>query len=319
MSLFDNIASAGLKPIDLLKSIIDILIVYYLVYRVLLVFKGTRALQMVIGVFMVFAVYVVSKFIGFFTLSWLLDNFFSSLFLVLVVLFQQDIRRALSTIGGKTQFSTMVRTVEEAKIIDEIIHAVSVFHQKKTGALIVVERDASVKEFCNFEKATRLDCLVSSELLRNIFYVGAPLHDGAVLIQQGKLSYAAILLPMSANPRNSRELGTRHRAAIGITEETDAVAIVVSEETGKISCCIEGKITRDLEPETLRKMLLNLLGGEALAQDKKDKAAKKIQKALEAAAGKAGKRGREKTFSPTQTQSMQKFSPKDTQTIRKAK
>ncbi|WP_022853549.1 diadenylate cyclase CdaA [Thermodesulfatator atlanticus] len=237
------------------QDIVDILIVAYLFYRILLLIRGTRAVQMAAGLAMLVMMYFVAANLQLLTLHWLLGTFLSSIFLVVIIVFQDDIRRALIQMG-QTPF--VKASAEYSQIIEEIVKAVTVLSEKKIGALIVIERNTGLGEF--IESGTPLDAKVTRDLLISIFQKNSPLHDGAVIIREGRVAVAGAILPLSTNPKISRRLGTRHRAAIGITEVSDAVAIVVSEETGSISVALGGKITRDIQPSNLRQLLLNLLG-----------------------------------------------------------
>lgn len=238
-----------------LRDLIDIFIVSYVIYRILLLIQGTRALQMVAGLTIILFLYFISDLFQLLTLHWLLNTFMSSIFILIIIIFQDDIRKALAQIG-RAPF-TKIQT-EFSHGIEEVVKAVSYLSEKKIGALIVFEREIRLKEF--IEGAVIIDSKVTKELLISIFNPKSPLHDGAVIISKGKILAAGVVLPLSTNPDIAKDLGTRHRAAIGITEITDAIAIVVSEETGYISLAVSGKITRDITPATLRKILSQLLG-----------------------------------------------------------
>lgn len=248
-----QVVSQNLRP---LFDIIDIAIVAFIIYRIFLLIKGTRAVQMLLGLAVILGVYVASQVVGLYTLHWFLDNFLSSIILVIVVIFQNDIRRALMHVGRNPFFGAM-STMEELEIIDEIVQSCVGLANRRTGALIVIERETGLKDL--LEVGTRIDARVSSDLITSIFLPYSPLHDGAVVIQQGRIQQAGCFLPLSPNPDISKALGTRHRAAIGLTELVDAVAIVVSEETGKISVVVGGRITRDLDSTGLKKVLNRLL------------------------------------------------------------
>nr|NIS39978.1 TIGR00159 family protein [Desulfuromonadales bacterium] len=245
--------SQNLRP---LFDILDIAIVAFIIYRIFLLIKGTRAVQMLLGLAVILGVYVVSQVVGLFTLHWFLDNFLSSIILVVVVIFQSDIRRALMHVG-RNPFFAGLSTQEELEIIDEIVQSCVSLANKRVGALLVIERETGLKDL--LEVGTRLDARISSDLITAIFLPYSPIHDGAVIIQQGRIQQAGCFLPLSPNPDISKALGTRHRAAIGLTELVDAVAIVVSEETGKISVVVGGRITRDLDSTGLKKVLTRLL------------------------------------------------------------
>jgi len=242
-----------------LKDLIDILVVAFLIYRILLLLQGTKALQMLAGLAVIILLYFFSEILELLTLNWILHTFMSSLLILIIIVFQDDIKKALAKIGTVP----IVRIQTEYSFgIEEVVKAVSKLAEKKVGALIVFEREISLKDY--LEGAVLLDAKVSEELLISIFNPKSPLHDGAVIISGGKIVAAGVVLPLSTNPDIAKDLGTRHRAGIGITEVSDAVAIIVSEERGEISLAVGGKISRDITPATLRKMLSQLLGFETL-------------------------------------------------------
>jgi uncharacterized protein (TIGR00159 family) len=193
---------------------------------------------------------------GLFTLNWLLDNFLSSIILVIVVIFQADIRRALAHMG-RNPFFAGNPFVKEDQAIEELVKGCVSLAARRIGALVVIERETGINDF--LEVGTELDARLSGNLLCAVFQPQSPIHDGAAIVQRGRLTRAGCFLPLTQNPNVSPRLGTRHRAAIGLTELVDAVVIVVSEETGKVSVVISGKMTRDLDPITLRKVLGRLL------------------------------------------------------------
>jgi diadenylate cyclase len=237
-------------------DLLDILLVAYIIYRLLLLIKGTRTVQMLLGLAVLLAVYVASQVGGLFTLNWLLDNFLSSIILVIVVIFQNDIRRALIHMGRNPFFADQSFR-EEDKAIDELVRGCTSLAGRRYGALLVIERETGINDF--LEVGTELDAKLTADLLGAIFHPQSPIHDGAVIIQRGRLTRAGCFLPLTQNPGVSPRFGTRHRAAIGLTELVDAVAVVISEETGKISVVVSGKMTRDLDAITLRKVLRRLL------------------------------------------------------------
>ncbi len=242
---------------EALVAAIDIAIVYYVVYRALLLIKGTRAAQTLIGLVLVFAFFFMAKMADLTTLSWLLDNLINYSIIFFIVIFQHDIRRGLMRVGANL-FATG-RTYEQTTVFEEIITAAETLARSRVGALIVLERDADLVEFLN-EPGVEIDAKVTSELLVTLFLPDAlnQLHDGAVLIKNLRIAKAAAVLPLSANAKLDKSFGTRHRAAIGVTEETDAVVVVVSEERGTLSLCFSGNIARDLDGATLRKAMLGL-------------------------------------------------------------
>ena len=239
-----------------LLDLLDILIVAFIIYRIILLIKGTRAVQMLLGLAVLLIIYVASQLGGLYTLNWILNNFLSSIILVIVVIFQHDIRRALIHVGRNPFFADLTYR-EETKVIDELCKGCASLAQRRLGALIVIERETGINDF--LEVGVELDAKPSSELLHSIFQTSSPIHDGAVILQRGRITRAGCFLPLTQNPEVSGRLGTRDRAAIGLTELVDAVVIVVSEETGGISVVIGGNITRDLEIGTLRKVLKRLL------------------------------------------------------------
>jgi diadenylate cyclase len=245
------------EPTLVLWDMADIFLVAVVLYYVLLLLKGTRAMQMGFGLALLFVVYQVAKRLGLITLYAMLDSFLASIVLIIVVLFQQDIRRALMQFGRRSFFGAG-RTEQETHVIDEVARAATALAQKRIGALIVFERVAVLDEF--IESGTTLDAAVAKELLYSIFVPSFenPMHDGAAIIRDGRVWQAGAFLPLSASPKLERTLGTRHRAALGITEETDAVVVVVSEERGAISLCFNGNIVRNLDGTSLRKVLAGL-------------------------------------------------------------
>ncbi len=254
-TIFDRLSTGSV-----VATLVDVAIVYYLIYRLLLAIRGTRAAQMVVGIVFVGAAFFAAERLELSTVSWLLDNVISYLIIIIIVVFQQDIRRALGRLGqGILPFG---RGTEAFAAVDEVVAAAAQLARTKIGAIIVFERDAALEEFV--DDATRVDAQVSRQLLVSLF-VPSPsneLHDGAVIIgRRRRVDLARALLPLSRASDLGPEFGTRHRAALGITEDTDAVAVVVSEERGEISLCLRGSIARDLEPTTLRRALHGIFDG----------------------------------------------------------
>ena len=237
------------------QDIVDIAIVSVLIYWIIILIKGTRAVQMIFGLVLIIVAFFISGKVEFLTLHWILSTFLSSIILVIVVIFQHDIRRALTTVG-KNPFFTGTSLAEGSHFFEELIMATVSLANKKIGALIVLERKTGLREY--IEGGIDLEARVSKELIASIFLPPSPLHDGAMIIRDGKIAAAGCLLPLSMDSEVGNDMGTRHRAAIGLTKETDAVVIVVSEETGAISFVLEGKITRNLDPTALRRILLRL-------------------------------------------------------------
>ncbi len=238
-------------------SLADVLVVTYLIYRVLLLIRGTRAQQVLVGLALIAIAFFGSKLLGLKTLSWILDNFISSFLLIVIVLFQHDLRRGLSRVGRQPIFPGLAYG-QGAYLVDELARAAESMASDRIGAIIVIEREGDLSELA--ETGIRVDARVSTGLLIQIFTPQGPLHDGAVVIQNGRISAAAVFLPLTQNPRLDPLLGTRHRAAVGATEEVDAVAIVVSEERGQISIAEGGTLTRDLDAAMLRKVLQRYFG-----------------------------------------------------------
>ena len=242
---------------EIVIDAIDILIVYYLVFRALLLIKGTRAAQILIGLVLVGATFFLAKLMELATLTWLLDNLIGYSIILFIVLFQHDIRRGLSRVGANLFGAG--RVYEQSSVFEEIVRAAERLAQARIGALIVIEREADIADVLN-EAGETLDAKVTEDLLVAIFLPDSEnkLHDGAVIIKNLRVAQAGAVLPLSGNARLDKALGTRHRAAIGVTEETDAVVVVVSEERGTVSLCFGGNIARDLDAPTLRKALLGL-------------------------------------------------------------
>ncbi len=236
-------------------DVLDILIVSFILYRVFLLIKGTRAVQMVLGLGVLLLALIFSRWAGLFTLNWLVQSFMSQVVLVILVLFQPELRRALAHMGQNTLFSSL-SPIESSKFLDEIVKAAVSLANRRIGALVVLERETDLRNI--IDMGTPLEARVSKELLLSIFHPTSPLHDGAVVVQEGRIAAAGCFLPLSMSPTVAKELGTRHRAAIGLTEETDAVVIVVSEETGTISMVQAGKLERDLDAVTLRRALTGI-------------------------------------------------------------
>lgn len=234
------------------QDILDISIIAFVVYRLINMIRGTRAMQMITGLVVVLMAYLASQMLGLFTLNWILDNFLASIILVVIVIFQSDIRRALTQFGTTPLFGGADR-IEKTQVLEEVTKAVVALASHRVGALIVFEREVGLNEY--IEVGTPLGARVSREILESIFLPRSPIHDGAVVIQKGRIAAARCFLPLSVDSHLSKDMGTRHRAAVGLTEETDAAAIVVSEEQGKISLVVGGKITSDLDGSRLRSSL----------------------------------------------------------------
>jgi len=246
------------SPQKLGLAIVDIIVVAAVIYRVLLLMRGTRALQMGVGLVLVFLAYEASRRLGLLTLYSLLNGLLTSMVLIVVVIFQADIRRALMRFGGRTWW-VPGSSAKATSAIEEVIKAATMLAQKRIGGLMVFERDAMLDEF--IQRGTQLDAVASKELLYGLFIPSFenPLHDGAVVIRDGRVWQAGAFLPLTSNPDIDRTLGSRHRAGLGISEETDAVVLVVSEERGSISLVFNGNMVRDVDASSLRDALPGLL------------------------------------------------------------
>lgn len=242
------------------QDVLDILFVAIILYRLLLIIKGTRAAQMLIGLGLLLGASLMSGYLGLYTVNWMIQSLWAQIVIVLVILFQPEIRRALALMG-EARFFRGLAPAEELKSLDEIVKASVALANRKMGALIVIERDTSLKDFV--EIGTPLDARVSREILLSIFHTTSPIHDGAVVIRGNRIVAAGCFLPIVLSTEVSKALGTRHRAGIGLTEETDAIAIIVSEETGSISMAAAGKLEGRLDMEALRNKLTDIFTTEA--------------------------------------------------------
>ncbi|MFA5927888.1 MAG: diadenylate cyclase CdaA [Candidatus Margulisiibacteriota bacterium] len=238
-------------------DVIDILLVSYVAYRFLLWFKGTRAMQLTRGIFLLLIIYLVSRFIGLETIDWLLSRLAIIIILILIIVFQPELRRMLSRIGQGRLFNKLVFNYRQGTgMVQMITKAVEQMSEQKLGSLIVLEREIGCDEY--IESGILLDAKVSSELLLTIFEKSSALHDGAVIIQGNRILAASCLLPLSDSKLLDSRLGTRHRAALGLSENTDAVVIVTSEQTGVISVADSSVLTRYFSKQTLEQKLLAL-------------------------------------------------------------
>ena len=240
-------------------DLLDIAIVSILIYEFLKLIRGTRAVQMAVGSLLIVAMFYVSRLAPLQTLNWMIRNVLVYVAFAAIVIFQSDIRRALAHFGQAPFFRYFTRQQAADETIEEVVVAATMLAQQKVGAIIALEREIGLRNY--IESGIPLDAIVTYDLLLTIFKPGSPLHDGAVIVQEGRVAAAACFLPLTVNPRLSRELGTRHRAAIGLTEENDAIAVVVSEETGKISVALDGQIDRGLTADALRERLQRLIHG----------------------------------------------------------
>lgn len=220
------------------KDLIDIFIVTILIYQLLLIVRGTKAAQMIVGLGVLFCLFWLGITFKLYSLNWVLAHFFDSFFIIVIVLFQDQFRSALASVGTRRNIITVFAKDEYDFEIDEVVEACGALSREKIGALVVIERTHGLLNYVN--TGTRLDSRIHSDIIYSIFESSSSLHDGAIIIQNGKISAAGCFLPLSKNFDIERHLGTRHRAALGLTEVTDALVVTVSEETGKINLCVEG-------------------------------------------------------------------------------
>ena len=248
-----SIAALFNRPRVTVWDVVDILVVSLLIYEALKLIRGTRAMQMAIGLVLVILLLYVSQAFPLRTVGWLIRNVLAYLAFAAIVLFQQDIRRALSNIGRAPFFRYLSRSERATETIEEVITAASMLAKGRVGAIIVLEREIGLRNYV--ESGIPIDAAVSYDLLTSIFQPTTPLHDGAVIISEDRIAAAACFLPLAVSSKLDRELGTRHRAAIGLTEESDAVAVVVSEERGEMSVAQNGRLSRRLSTDELRQAL----------------------------------------------------------------
>ncbi len=253
----DQITALFQRPPVNWWDVIDILVVSVLIYEGLKLIRGTRAAQMALGSAVVLLLFYASQRFPLQTVNWVIRNLFVYVGFAAIVLFQSDIRRALSHLGRAPFFRYLAGTKESDETLEEVLTAAGLLAKGRVGALIVLEREIGLRNYV--ESGIPLDAAVSYDLLTTVFHPGAPMHDGAVIIQENRVAAAACFLPLTVSPTFDRELGTRHRAAIGVTEESDAVAVVVSEERGEVSLAVDGRIERGLTPERLRARLHELV------------------------------------------------------------
>jgi len=238
-------------------DVVDVAIVSLVIYEVLTAIRGTRAVQMAVGSGVLVALYYVSRWGHLQTVNWLIRNLVGYIVFAAIVLFQSDIRRTLAHMGRARFFRYLLKTESEEESIEELTVAATQLSAQRIGAIIVIERQIGLRNY--IEGGVPLDAALTYDLLVSIFQTRSPLHDGAVIVQKDRVAAAACFLPLTLNPQLARSLGTRHRAAIGLTEENDAVAIIVSEETGAISLALEGRIERGLDADGLRARLRTLV------------------------------------------------------------
>ncbi|MFH5186599.1 diadenylate cyclase CdaA [Paenibacillus sp. TAB 01] len=255
-------------PAISIKDIVDILIVSYVIYNLILLVRGTRAIQLLKGIFVVVVTWALSTWFKLNTLQWMMNQMFTFGVLAVIIIFQPELRRALEQLGRGTLFSrtTTEDDQELNKRLGEVLKAVNYLARRKIGALIVFERETGLNDY--IESGISIESHISSELLINIFIPNTPLHDGAVFLRKNQLMAAGCYLPLSENPFISKELGTRHRAAIGMSEVSDAICVIVSEETGQVSLAMNGHILRDIKEESLLSKLFEELKSKTKTKEK---------------------------------------------------
>lgn len=254
------------EPIELLITILDVLFVWFVIYKLITLIRGTKAVQLLKGIFVIIVARVITDALGMETLGWMLDQVIRFGFLAIIIIFQPEIRRALEQLGRGKIFarSTLQEQEEQNRLLAAMSKSVSYMAKRRIGALISIERETGLSEY--IETGIPMNATISSELMINLFIPNTPLHDGAVIVQKNKIASAACYLPLSESPFISKELGTRHRAAIGLSEVTDAVTIVVSEETGAVSITANGDLHRNLTMEEFEEHLKRLWFGEEQQQ-----------------------------------------------------
>lgn len=234
------------------QDVLDILIVTVIIYRVLLIIKGTRAAQMLIGIGVLFAALLFSKYLGLYTIDWIIQSLWAQIVLALIILFQPEIRKTLAQMG-EARFLPSFTSVEELRYLEEIVKGTVALANRKIGALIVIEKETSLNDI--IEMGTQIDAKVSRELLLSIFHPTSPIHDGAIVIRGNRVIAAGCFLPLTLSIDISKTFGTRHRAGLGLTEETDAVVIIVSEETGSITTAVGDNFEKNIDIGALRDFL----------------------------------------------------------------
>ncbi len=239
---------------------LEILILWFVFYRILVFFEGTRSFQVLKGLTVLILAFIVSQLAGFDTLNWLLTKLFAISIIAFIILFQQEIRLGLARLGQQHLFNIQLEESEIMAIVEEITTAVYKMQKNKIGCLIAIEKEDKLKTY--IESGIPIDAKISAELIQSIFMPYSPLHDGGVIVRSDRLIAASCLFPLSDNPNFSKIIGTRHRAALGLTEQTDAVVVMVSEETGEISVASEGRFIPIVNRERLVNILKNLLVGQ---------------------------------------------------------
>lgn len=239
-------------------DILDIFIAFLIIYELLLLLKGTRAIQVLTGLALVGVIYVMSMTLGLLAVNEILSRFFSYLLIIIIIVFQDDIRKVLAKMGNTPFFNLRSAQKENSEIVEQLVKAAVSLSRRRIGALIVLEQSMGLTE--SIEVGVKFDSEVNAELLVSIFTTNSPIHDGAVVVRDGRISSAGCFLPLTRNPNVEKMLGTRHRAALGLTENTDAVVLVVSEEQREISLSRDGELIRGIDSPTLRKLLGDIFG-----------------------------------------------------------
>ncbi len=245
----------NVNVLDYITEIIDILLVTYVIYKIIMLIRGTKAVQLLKGITVIIAAWFLSSFFELNTLHWILERVVLYGLLAIIIIFQPELRRALEQLGrGRLFARTAVEEEETTKMVEAIIKSSSYMGKRRIGALISIERETGLNDYV--ETGISMNAKLTSELLINVFIPNTPLHDGAVILKKDEILAAACYLPLSESPFISKELGTRHRAALGISEVTDSLTLVVSEETGSISLTKNGELHRNLSEEVLRELLI---------------------------------------------------------------
>jgi diadenylate cyclase len=242
-----------------IKPVLEILTLWYIFYHTLVFFEGTRSFQVLKGLTYLILAFLLSQLAGFDTLNWLLTKFFGISIIALLIIFQQELRLGLARLGQQHLFNITLEESEQVAIIEEIATAIYKMSRDKIGCIMAIERESKLKMY--IESGVTLDAKVSSEILLSIFFTHSPLHDGGVVIRGDRVVAASCLFPLSDNPNFSKIIGTRHRAALGLTEQTDALAVLVSEETGEISIASDGRFLPVINRERFVGILKNLIIG----------------------------------------------------------
>ncbi|KDN59517.1 MULTISPECIES: diadenylate cyclase CdaA [Exiguobacterium] len=245
---------------DYLNDVLDIVVVTYVIYKLMMIVRGTKAVQLIKGISIILVSWFLSGFFGLKTLQFLLNQVITYGLLGIIIIFQPELRRGLEHLGRTSNLFGRTSTSDEDKqrqMIEAIVSSAQYMSKRRIGALIAIERDTGLNEYV--ETGIRMDSHITSQLIINLFIPNTPLHDGAMIIQDGKIAAAACYLPLSESPHIDKALGTRHRAAIGVSEVTDSVTLTVSEETGAVSLAIAGRLYRELDEEALRNKLIQEL------------------------------------------------------------